>query len=241
MRPWKLCGLLLVGAALLAVADDEPPATIKQDKAALAALQSYVGEWKGVGQIRRGKRSDGDWAEQAEWAWQFKDGRAAIVFEADESKYYQSGRIQPGDKTGEFVLIGTLADGTSEERFTGTANDDGKVVFVADEPAEGRPAQISLRQVADGARMLMTYEKRLGKETYSRLAEVGYTRKGSGFGKGNNGPECVVTGGYGTMTVEYEGKTYYVCCTGCRDLFNEDPAGVIAEYLERKKQEREER
>ena len=241
MRSWKLCGLLSIAAALLLIAADDKQTATGPDQQALSALQSYIGEWKGVGQLRRGKRSDGDWGEQAEWAWQFKDGRAAIVFHADESKFYKSGRIVPGDKPGQFVLIGTLPDGETEERFSGQVGTDEKIVFQADEPRDDRPAQISLRQVAEGARMLITYEKRLGKDTYSRLAEVGYTRKGSGFGKGNSGPECVVTGGYGTMTVEYKGKSYYVCCTGCRDLFNDDPEGVLAEYHARKAKEREEK
>jgi YHS domain-containing protein len=35
----------------------------------------------------------------------------------------------------------------------------------------------------------------------------------------------------------HEGKTYYVCCTGCRDYFNEDPAAVLEEYRERKADE----
>jgi hypothetical protein len=26
------------------------------------------------------------------------------------------------------------------------------------------------------------------------------------------------------------GQTYYVCCTGCRDLFNEGPAKILAEF-----------
>ncbi|MGH7134575.1 MAG: YHS domain-containing protein [Pirellulales bacterium] len=43
----------------------------------------------------------------------------------------------------------------------------------------------------------------------------------------------------GTIAVEYQGKKYYVCCTGCRDLFNDDPEGVLAEFCERKAAERE--
>jgi YHS domain-containing protein len=42
-----------------------------------------------------------------------------------------------------------------------------------------------------------------------------------------------VTGGKGTIPVTYQGETYYVCCTGCRDLFNDDPETVLAEYRER--------
>jgi YHS domain-containing protein len=40
----------------------------------------------------------------------------------------------------------------------------------------------------------------------------------------------VVSGGKGTMPVSYKGKTYYVCCSGCRDEFKENPEKYIAEY-----------
>jgi YHS domain-containing protein len=44
-----------------------------------------------------------------------------------------------------------------------------------------------------------------------------------------------VTGGLGTMTVSYEGKTYYVCCSGCRDEFKADPKKYIAEWEAKRK------
>jgi hypothetical protein len=110
---------------------------------------------------------------------------------------------------------------------------------IAPETNPQRPARISVRQVADGKRLLMLYERRIANtDQFVRLAEVGYTREGSGFAKAGSGsPECVVTGGLGTIAVQFEGKTYYVCCTGCRDLFNDDPAGVLADYRARKKKE----
>jgi YHS domain-containing protein len=37
------------------------------------------------------------------------------------------------------------------------------------------------------------------------------------------------------MTVSYMGTTYYVCCTGCRDAFNDNPAKVVADYMKKKK------
>lgn len=88
--------------------------------------------------------------------------------------------------------------------------------------------------------MLMLFRRRVGNDRFLRMAEVGYTREGSNFGKGTNYIECIVTGGVGTMPVTFEGKTYYVCCTGCRDLFNDDPAAVLAEYRERKEAEKQE-
>jgi len=34
---------------------------------------------------------------------------------------------------------------------------------------------------------------------------------------------------------QLHGQTYYVCCGGCRDAFNENPAQIIKEYLAKKK------
>ena len=42
-------------------------------------------------------------------------------------------------------------------------------------------------------------------------------------------PECIVTGGKGTMSTVYKGKTYWFCCTGCRDAFLDDPDMIIAQ------------
>ena len=75
-------------------------------------------------------------------------------------------------------------------------------------------------------------------DLFVRLAEVGYTRQGSGFGKGSTQRECVVTGGLGTIAVTHNGQTYYVCCTSCRDYFNESPEKVLAEYAARKEAEK---
>jgi hypothetical protein len=87
--------------------------------------------------------------------------------------------------------------------------------------------------------MLMLYERALpASGQFTRLAEVGFTRKGSGFGQGASYRECVVTGGLGTISVEHQGQTWYVCCTGCRDLFADDPAGVLADYRQRKADEK---
>ena len=38
---------------------------------------------------------------------------------------------------------------------------------------------------------------------------------------GSTAPECIVTGGKGTIPVGFGGKTYYVCCSGCKELFDD--------------------
>ena len=54
------------------------------------------------------------------------------------------------------------------------------------------------------------------------------------FASGDSRPECIVSGGLGTIPVMYMGQTYYVCCSGCRTEFNADPAKYVREYNEKK-------
>ena len=58
------------------------------------------------------------------------------------------------------------------------------------------------------------------------------------FASVDKGPECIVSGGLGTMAVSHKGKTYYVCCSGCRDAFNEEPEKYIKEYEEARRKRR---
>ena len=88
--------------------------------------------------------------------------------------------------------------------------------------------------------MTLLIEK--GKSSFRRVAEIGYTRKGKSLASnGPSGPECVVTGGAGTIRVSYKGKTYFVCCSGCQQAFNDDPEGVLADYRARLEEEKKKR
>jgi hypothetical protein len=90
-------------------------------------------------------------------------------------------------------------------------------------------------------RITVLFEKRGVKQSfYQRVAEVAFQREGTRLtAVDGNGPECVVTGGLGTIQVTFKGQSYYVCCTGCRDAFNDDPESILAAYAERKKKKAE--
>jgi YHS domain-containing protein len=236
--------LLLTLLASMASAVDEETSSAggapqPNAKEALKPLQDLVGYWeKGVGQPRRGS-TVGAWLEEADWAWKFEKDRAALVFQAPKGKYFVAGRLEPADKPAQFRLIGTLAEPKTEVTYTGAKNDEGRLVFTAERAPEGAPARVSVRTVADGDRLLVLYERRLADtDRYLRLAEVAYTRKGSNFARAVTARECVVTGGAGTIQVSYNGQSYWVCCTGCRDLFNDDPESTLAEYRARKEAEK---
>jgi hypothetical protein len=239
IRLWVAGAILL--SLTFAVADDKPagePAGLAAQKERLAKMQALVGDWRGVGQPQRGSTKD-SWIAEAQWAWNFDKGEASLVAALPKGRYFKSLRLVPGKGDGSYELVAALADEEGELRYAGKIDETDRLVLSAAEPREGLPARISLRFVAEGARLLVLLEKQgIASDQLVRLAEVGYTRQGSGFGKNVSQRECVVTGGLGTIEVSYEGKTYYVCCTGCRDYFNDNPKEVMAEYFARKEAEK---
>lgn len=237
MSRMKSCLAACLALSLASLEAAQEPASLPRDKQQLAPLQTVVGSWRGVGQPRRGS-SQGAWTEQCEWGWQFDASRASLVCRLSGNKYFSSFQLQAGSKPGQFVLLATpVASDAVVRRFAGEKVDDALVLSA--EPADDMPARITLRLVAGGDRLLALYEATSGAGAFSRLAEVGSTRQGSSFAKASlGGPECVVTGGLGTIAVEHQGQKYFVCCTGCRDLFRDDPQRVLAEFQERKAAER---
>src|SRR4051812_3486078 len=230
--------ILLAFAASFCAAGDAPKSDDRReaDKKAMAPVKGYVGEWKGVGG-GRGDSAKDSWGEEAEWAWEFKNGRAAMVFNSSNGHFYTAGKLEPADKPGAFHFTGTLPGGKSKEEFSGEVNKEGDLVLLNDSAGAGRPTRLTLSLVAKGARMVTTYEKSVRKGTYAPMAEVGLTLKGSGFGKAVDMRECVVTGGTGKIAVSYKGQQYFVCCGGCRDEFNENPDKVMAAWKKRKEED----
>jgi YHS domain len=87
-----------------------------------------------------------------------------------------------------------------------------------------------------GDRLVVTYSMMPPNRTvFNQVWQVGMTREGVALAAGTKRPECIVTGGLGTISVNYKGATYYVCCGGCRDAFNEDPQKYIKEFDAKKK------
>lgn len=241
LRRLSLACLTLLASALIFADDDVKPAVDGQRAAQqeqLSKLQKLVGSWRGVGQPQRGS-TKGSWIETANWAWKFSEKSAALAVNVADGKYFSTAELHSGEKPDEFVLLAKTTDGKGEVSYAGTVDKDERLLLVAKEPPAGMPTRVSLRLVAGGDRLLVLLEgpSSIGVG-YTRLAEVGYTRKGSGFGQGAAGPECVVTGGVGTMEVSYKGQKYYVCCTGCRDYFNDNPEEVLADYKARKEEEK---
>ena len=231
----RTIGLMAVAGTLLAAlgfADDETSKARREATAALRVYGPLVGTWRGTGQPQRG-RSQGSWTESASWAWKLSDDSAALEIAVEKGKYLKSAILKPGDTAGTFLLETVLADGT-KRAFHGKAEGDKPLVLNADEAGEGL-RRVTLT-IPNEFRFLLLLESHPSPTAaHVRLGEVGYTRNGVSFAAGEAGPVCIVTEGRGTIQVSHKGKSYWVCCSGCKDLFNKDPEAILAEAAARKK------
>jgi YHS domain-containing protein len=222
------------GTAAWSRAADVPQATGRRaDQAALKPYGGLVGGWRhGVGQVERG-RTKGSWSEDADWAWKLTPDSAALEGKITKGKYLKALVIRPDKEPHTYFAEAVLADDT-KRTFTGKGEDKKPLVLTATAHGEGLQ-RISLTLLHDTRLVVLLEGQDPGSKRYYRLGEVGYTREGVTFAIGESGPVCIVTEGRGTMSVSYKGKTYYVCCSGCRDLFNENPEAILAEAAERQK------
>jgi YHS domain-containing protein len=222
-----LAGSLLATLGTVGVAAQDR----REAQTALKVYGPLVGSWRGTGQPRRGQAS-GSWQESANWAWKLSDKSAALELDVEKGKYLKSAQLKPGDAAGTYVLEATLADG-SKRTFQGKHSPEKPLVLTSEGMGEG-VCRVTLT-VPNELRFLLLLESHPSANAYARLGEVGYTRNGVAFAAGESGPVCIVTEGRGTIQVSYKGKAYYVCCSGCKDLFNKDPESILAEAAERAK------
>ncbi|MGE5195178.1 MAG: YHS domain-containing protein [Deltaproteobacteria bacterium] len=105
-------------------------------------------------------------------------------------------------------------------------------------PAAGERWQVTLSQL-DNNQYLMALARSPGAgKQFGQLDTVRQQRVGTSFAvadSDNPGPKCIISGGLGTMQVEYKGKSYPVCCSGCAAAFRDDPERWLAKLAEREK------
>lgn len=214
---------------LRSAAGDRP----RDAKEALQALQDYIGGWKGNAGWEKDKSSI--WKEGAEWSWRFKGKDAWFSVDMTGSKLFKKGELRYLAAKDAYQLRLIDKDGAPIE-FEGELA-KGYLTLERVDPKTKEGQQIKINMGGAGLRLILAYSTRLpDRKIYNKVFQVAYTKEGESFGTaGTKKPECVVTEGLGTMAVSYMGVTYYVCCSGCRDAFNENPAKVIADYKARKR------
>ncbi len=222
-----LAALVLLPAILTAAPDAPSP------REALKPLGDLIGSWRGTGNPvgTRDEQQKGFWSETLAWEWQFRGDDAWLKVVFDKSKHFRSGELRhvPGEPSHFVLALRTPAEETLT--FTGQLSDR-TLALQRETPGETQQLVFTLLHAN---RFLYRYEVRpAGKTLFAKKYSVGATKEGVPFASGDGRPECIVSGGLGTMAVMYQGKTYYVCCSGCRTEFNEDPAKYVKEYEQKK-------
>jgi YHS domain-containing protein len=211
-----------------AVAAD--PNTSNKSKDALQPFNLLIGTWRGTGQPEGTLREKqkGFWTETLTWQWQFKGDDAWLKLTVDKGKYFTGGELRYLPTKDQFEL--TLQTvGKEKVTFTGALKEK---LLTLDQIEEGKKAskRIVINLLRDNRFLYSFEEKREGKADLVRLYQVGATKEGVPFAGGDAKPVCIVSGGLGTIKVTYKGQTYYVCCSGCREEFKEDPEKYIKEF-----------
>jgi hypothetical protein len=227
-------------AATLAFA--EKPVAQKTAREALRPFNDLIGAWRATGEPATGtlaEKQKGFWSEKISWTWKFKGEDAWLVMEIQNGKRFRGGELRylPEKQLYQLTL---LPVGEDTPRVYHGQYDDKTRTLVCErtDPQRKQDERVTISLV-DDIRFVYRFDYRpSGRKLYNRDFLVGATREGQSLAvERRKGPECVVSGGLGTIPVSYKGQTYYVCCTGCRDAFNENPEKYIQEFLKRKAQE----
>lgn len=236
------------GAPLEAVRTTEAAAAEVQSTTVVAALQPFqilLGQWRWVT-----KKKFGDFprrGEDLDWVWDFRSdkGHPALAAHSATNPYYRELRLTYLSDEATFQL--TVEDENKNRRLLrGTWTNGGQPKEESDgkrlqrsyriqltqvEPAAGEQWQMTLSQL-DNNQYVVDLKKRTetGK-TFGPLDVLNQQRVGTSFAladSDNPGPKCIISGGLGSMSVTYRGKSYPVCCTGCAAAFNDDPERWLA-------------
>lgn len=228
---WTAGVALAIGCALfLSAAEPTAPDSVAITR--LKAFQGLIGPWRGVGQPKRGSNV-GAWREGLDSRWDLTKDHVGIVWSVSDGMQWKSAWLAPGDGENAFLLRVTLPDDSVRD-YRGKR--DGERLVLESAAANGADVHRATLSFLNDNRWTLLLERRAAQQSfYQRVAEIAYQREGTRLAAvDGTGPECVVTGGLGTIAVAYQGKTYYVCCTGCRDAFNDDPEGILRAWAERK-------
>jgi len=218
----------------LSLVNADQPAK-RSSKEALQAVQDLVGSWRCTctPEGTKAEQFKNFWIETMSWEWKFKDKDVWLNVGFEKGKHFTGGELRYLPVKDQYEL--TLKNAAKDTLvFTGKLEE--KVLTFERSDEAKKESQRLVFRLLHGNRITYRYDaKAAGKAIFTKVYDSGATKEGVAFASGDGRPECIVTGGTGTITVSFRGKTYYVCCTGCRDEFNADPAKYVKEFNEKKK------
>lgn len=221
----------LAAVGLVCLVATGPPRTAKE---ALQPFNSLIGAWKATctPEGTTAERQAGFWTEMVSWQWHFQGADACLKFTIAGGKQFQGGELHYQPATDDYRLMVQPLKGPA---LTFIGKLAGKTLAL--DRTDGPQVQRFTIRLLHANRYLYQYETKGPHQIdFVRHWRAGATKEGESFAAaGSGGPECIVSGGHGTIRVTYKGQTYYVCCTGCRDEFLADPEKYLREAAARKK------
>lgn len=233
-----------LGANAGGSATGENPQQAESVLTAMQPLQTLLGKWNGTSRKAQ--------IDEPVWVWDFKSNKSqpALTFRSEKNVYVREGRLTylPADQVYEFAY--TTPEG-EQRRVRGTftkpvqdvAGDNSKKLqrtykLTLQGAGEGNEQwQLAFEQL-ENDRFLLEVDRKRGSGSFQRVDTIHAQREGTSFALSDTDygeKTCIISQGLGTSTVSYKGKTYYVCCSGCRAAFEEDPERWIAKWEEKKK------
>lgn len=255
LKPLSLSSLPGSGGSADSTSGDGKVDSEKQIQSIIARLQPLqilLGQWRGT---TRREYENFKAVDNHEWVWDLRTDpeRPALTIDSDKSPYLKKGRLSWDPETEKFTLTATDAAG-AERTYTGdfsepvheiVGSDDKlhkvfRLEFSEDEsaaPGASEYWQLAIAQ-QENNRYLLEVAKRRGSAGFNRFDTVSTQREGTSFAISDSGyaeKTCIISEGLGTTEVTYKGRSYWVCCSGCKAAFEEDPAAWIARAAARDK------
>ena len=225
--------------------------TLEQRRLVVAALdgvQVILGSWKGTTKKEVGNFKALD---APKWVWDFRTekGQPALVMKSEKSLYVTEARLTYLPDRQVYQMIAHDKEGqvrTLEGQFTSPVEE-----FEGDDRRVHRKFKLELAEVGDAKdamkltlnqqdnnRYLLAVERKKGGK-FVLVDTVGTQREDTSFALSDTDYKdktCVISGGLGTSQVSYNGKSYWVCCSGCKAAFDEEPARWVAEFEAKQKE-----
>lgn len=225
----------------------EPPPTRAEIIEALKPIQVILGKWRGT---TRKEVGDFKGTDDPQWVWDLRTDRdhPALVMKSSEGLYFQSARLTWLKADNRFRLETTSSDG-QKRVFEGTYTEPpqefqeaGSIVqhkfkLELDEQGDAKERWQLVMNLQNNDRYLLELAKARASDFF-RFDTVGHQREGTNFAQSDTDygeRKCIISGGLGTIQVSYQGKSYWVCCTGCEAAFKEDPEGWLKEAAKKPK------
>ncbi|MFP6763411.1 MAG: hypothetical protein VB858_07330 [Planctomycetaceae bacterium] len=221
------------------------PHNINDVIAALKPLQIVMGKWNGV-------LKSGGIPETHDWVWDLTSDKKfpALSLRVTNGNFFSSARITYEPSSTRYRMTTVDAEGIARE-FQGNweaapaevPGDDGKTLHrtfklklteIANADLPNRWEYVFSQQ-NNNRYQVFASRARGSSSRFIQRDVIGSQRSGTTFAQADDDygeRTCIISQGLGTIQVSYQGKSYYVCCTGCRAAFEDDPQMWIARWEE---------